>query len=621
MVIRLTTLEALNWKRASASQVKTADLCLRKWWFQKIAGIEMPPKYPEALLIGKRTHKILEFWVENCRELGRWRGEETWETFKRWVYTQQLLGRCPELPIRLAYNARGWIVQTIHLATVEVELEFMFKTNHGDNVTGFIDVLDDTGVTDYKTCKDYRFIPSEQELRNDPQCVFYMRHWFSRWVTYQVSSKAWGRYQHIYMNKTDGGVRSPLSFTVNRSENEDKFGLISDKVLTLRHYSKALVSTDVPAFKGSACDAYGGCEYQNQCSAYNKSKHGGTMGMFDKVIKKVQERGSKMAKETQNEYKDNISTDLKANLMKAGFSEAQTSEMNIAEMARLNAKIKQDMLTPEDLKACKVNPPDGTPDDEVVPPPPAAYSLATLGDDGPKVKDAKSAQIKEFFGERWGLSPKDAGALLKGYAAARNWDKKELRAQISKLCMGMNCILLEIEVLPDLSDRAEKAPPEKNAQAERRRNKPSLREIAPSPKDTIKPEKETHTNKLVQAKAKEMMAKQETQIKAAMGHKPKILCVDCMLTQGNFTVVQFTEWAAPAINRVQEEMPEILWSCDKFNEGAKAAAALIHKALTLGDQDFDLAPLPPVMVISSWHPLYNYLSQLFTELYGVVIHG
>lgn len=610
MVVRLTTLQARAWSRGSPSQLKTADDCLRKWWFDKISNLPQPPP-SEAMKRGTRVHALLEKWLLTSVRAGYWfMSDAQWQSVIMIGYT----ARMSAIELGMAKAARGWVSTTVDLTTAKAEGKFTIDT-YAAPLLGIIDVIDANGVTDYKTTRDYKWIPSEEELRADPQCVSYMRYWFE---SVEGSPGGDGRYQHIYMNSSTGGVRAPLSFDVSYEENESRFRILEDKVAVLKHYSTAINSTDVPHDAGAACDKWGGCPYQNNCSAYRKNNLGGGdfMGLFDQVKEEVEAKGTERAKEVLNEYNDDIMEDLDQTLLKAGYSQDQIDGMgSIAAKARLATKYKNGVLTEADLKACRVNPPDGTPMKDEAPAPAAAYIGTELPHTGITIKDARGADLKEFFADRWGLSLQLAGSALKDIRSTEGWAAKELRTEIAKHFGKVNSKFTQYDTRAGrpLASTDDSGP-----------HKPVLQNVKLVLQDVTSKTTDPPSRKVdavVAEKAKEIRQATQEHVKTVAAGEPRVLMIGCVMIKGS-DVRSFGDWIKPIVDWVQKDTEGVLWYADKYGEGKKAVASAMYECITKGGGrlGIDLDPLPGYMTVMG-HPAADLCLPVLEDLYPYVIKG
>lgn len=571
-MIILTPTTARHWERSSPSQVKTFDDCTLKWWRNKICPAEERPD-TAAQARGKRVHKLLEHWLEFCKQRGEWIYEFP-EIPAAWGLTK--------FEVDMAANARGWVAQTVDLATAHAEGEVRLKTLYGTPILMIRDIVCDRGVTDYKTTKDYKWVPSEEELRKDPQCVSYMRAWFEDTLCSQ------GRYQHIYMNTTSGACMSPLKFTATKTENDDRWGILSDKVLAQKHYSQYLREDEVPHAKGAACNKFGGCEFRDTCHVH-QGQGSIFMGLFDK-IKNKDDNGNKY---TAEDDKDSVTDKINGALQEAGYTLAQIKGMSPAERARLAAKWREGQLSPEEVAASRVNPPDGTPDEEETELPAAAYMGAVFPGSEVKVKGCGATPLIEWFSEEFDLDEKEAKTRLKELRAANDWTAAELREEVCKYISGIPNKLIPEEPKKEVKVKIT-----------------SMKKVKEEPKEEIATERDALTAK----RAAERIKQAKKEAAAQTLGVPRMLFMECVPVGVDFT--PFHEWARPGIKAIEEKTGHMYLLLD-FRKGEVLLAAMV-KEHAEGKSEIDFGEWPENMVVM--FDTHQAIIEVLSEVYPATVH-
>ena len=246
----------------SATQVTTFRLCARKWYLNKIVGLELP--VTAALADGKRyAAEAEQFFL-------------TGETDGLSNVTRPLIalaasGRIPgprtrpgstlhvEHPIgvdRRATNASG-------VALLAVD---------GLPAEGYIDLLDlKSGlpvVWDQKTTKDKQYIKEPDQLRTDVQMTLYAQATVLRHQTvYGCAPEAVG-VAHIALLKppkaAEGIVVGPVFLNVEHIEHQ--WQEIATTVRAMREVALA-PNPDRVTPTWSACSAFGGCAFRDTCKS------------------------------------------------------------------------------------------------------------------------------------------------------------------------------------------------------------------------------------------------------------------------------------------------------------------------------------------------------------------
>jgi len=245
----------------SATQVTTFRLCARKWYLNKIVGLEQP--VTQALLDGKRFAEEAERFFK------------TGETAHLSATTRPLValaasGRIPgpsrpggtlhvEHPIgvdRRATNASG-------VALLAVD---------GLPAEGYMDLLDlRTGwpvVWDQKTTKDKQYIKEPDQLRTDVQMTLYAKATvLQHKAAYGCEPEAVG-VAHIALIKppkpAEGVVVGPVYLDLEHIEAQ--WQEIATTVRTMREVA-VLPNPDRVTPTWSACSAFGGCAFRDTCKS------------------------------------------------------------------------------------------------------------------------------------------------------------------------------------------------------------------------------------------------------------------------------------------------------------------------------------------------------------------
>lgn len=234
----------------SASQLKTFELCPRKWWFQKVAHT---PDHSSTLArdLGTEIHAQLEAYLAGGPPPAHPSARAG--LFHLPPPSPDILIEAPLLP-------------AIHLAGVPWE--------------GKIDVVvppvpqtpTEAWVIDHKTTSNYRYILNPKSLSADTQMVSYA-HW--------VALRYWGpsslqrgthriKVSHVYYHTKPErlGVGEPLSRRVDAWVNTvDIPRQWAELTETVEEMKVAARAEDPAAVYGNrdSCRAYGGCPYQSRC--------------------------------------------------------------------------------------------------------------------------------------------------------------------------------------------------------------------------------------------------------------------------------------------------------------------------------------------------------------------
>jgi len=232
--------------RWSASQVDTYNTCNRKWWFNKILGIETPP-HPSAV-IGTEVHAQLEAYLEEKAPADS-------------------LG--PIARTALPFAPKPGTVY------IEQSIEELGLVAGGLPALGYIDVLDLTGdipqVLDWKTTSNFRYAKTEDELLRNVQMSVYARATLAMCDRLDVPEPTNVRVTHVAMlTKAPHEARRTSALMPVRTIHEN-WSLIDRTVLTMRETATCETPDKVTPTK-SACSAYGGCPFLDRCRALEATR-------------------------------------------------------------------------------------------------------------------------------------------------------------------------------------------------------------------------------------------------------------------------------------------------------------------------------------------------------------
>ena len=221
---------------SSASQVSTAELCLRKWAFRKIDKIESPPNKYAAF--GSRVHKLLEEWFKD--------GTPPPNTAEGRV-ARNILGHLPP-------------PQTPGIL-VERKIDLMLG---GVPMVGYVDLSILEGrerpfVSDHKTTSGLQWALAADDMHNDVQCSIYAYEAMVRTNSKTVDV------QWTYGTR-DGKRSLPVSRKLSLDEIRPRLKRTAETVANLRDiFNEQIPGLELP-YDAAGCEAYGGCPYQSICN-------------------------------------------------------------------------------------------------------------------------------------------------------------------------------------------------------------------------------------------------------------------------------------------------------------------------------------------------------------------
>ena len=421
-----------EWDHTSASQLKTYKECPRKWWYGSVLKVER--KDTKATKLGKDTHTLLE-------------------GYNKFRYTEQPDGSYADLNMDDPYGEKfdwtdtkaGMLGKSgshwIHQLQTPFWLESSVKLVKAPvAVVGYIDVLEPRRVTDYKTCKNYSYIPSKDELRIDPQKIIYSQHLFDNSDEDEIE------YRHIYINKSRVGSQQ-LSIKVNRRDNWLDFSYLSEDMEDQRVLSLVDDADDVH-YNLNACGNYGGCPFKKICKAVKPRS--GIVGLIDRM-KKRKSKDTEVAKK-QDEYLS-VADKARIKLVDEGvITEKQAQNMSVAQLISLvsdQAKGEMD----------KINPSDGVGPEHKAPPPAAAKPK---GKAKKKLEweNAKPSECFKFAAKHFDVDWQD----LKHAAKNAGWGKAAVHDATNALARGIEDNYMELFREEGEDNEPEQKAPKKETQ-------------------------------------------------------------------------------------------------------------------------------------------------------------
>jgi hypothetical protein len=229
----------------SPSQIETSRGCLRLYAWEQVCGFRSPPT--PATDRGTKVHGILESYL---------RGEGPIDaTTEHGEIAQSGVRFLPE-------PGQGEVESEFHipftLSGISEPLEFFGK----------IDYLDPGIVIDHKTTSDFKYIKSEEVLRNDPQVILYSKAGCLKYDRPSIPVR------YVYYRTAKGkkqARRSPAEKDLVISPED-----LEKKVEALVEESRPLVTLRLAKVDPLSlpptlerCGKYGGCHCRAKCTDLN----------------------------------------------------------------------------------------------------------------------------------------------------------------------------------------------------------------------------------------------------------------------------------------------------------------------------------------------------------------
>ena len=226
----------------SATQIDTADSCLRKWAWEKID--RFPRAQNESAALGGEVHEAqLEPWLRDGK------------------------------PFDLTKKSGQIALAGMHLIPAPgtphmgVETEFVLHA-WGHRIYGRKDIefTDRPEVWDHKTTKDMKWSKTPEELRSNIQAVIYAADAMVKNGT-DYADLRW-----VYYKTTKPYKATRVELRLLRPELEPTLLRIKDVADTIQLIrDSGLKAADLPP-NPTHCDAYGGCPYQAVCNLSTRER-------------------------------------------------------------------------------------------------------------------------------------------------------------------------------------------------------------------------------------------------------------------------------------------------------------------------------------------------------------
>lgn len=241
----------------SASQLKTADECPRKWYWQKIIGVRVPET--GAMTLGKAIHSELEGWA---------RGSDA-----------------PLSPLAAAGLVH--LPPRSEALLAESPLEQPSLTLRGIPFLGYIDLAAPPGawrdvpaIVDHKTTSDFRWAKTPDALSTDPQAVAYARWAAMRYYGAGLAEGAIDAHpatdtgdrtvdvRFVYYRTRGAIATKPVDVTFKVRDLAPQWERFGKTVDAMKRYAE-VPETEARAVPAnlSACDMFGGCPHRARCGA------------------------------------------------------------------------------------------------------------------------------------------------------------------------------------------------------------------------------------------------------------------------------------------------------------------------------------------------------------------
>jgi hypothetical protein len=222
--------------RRSATQISTAELCLRRWAWPRLDKIpKVPNRFAQASI---DAHAEAERWLST--------------------------GVVPALP---HVQALVKFLPPPGTPGLRVEQRLDFELE-GIPFVGYIDALNTTSdplrVYDHKFTGNLHYAIPSDELHGDVQASLYAHAVMTLFHVERVGL------QWTYAKRGSRQV-APSSAVVTRADIAERLALTAHTARSLALIPSTMRALDLP-YSADACEAYGGCPFQSQCNLSPKEK-------------------------------------------------------------------------------------------------------------------------------------------------------------------------------------------------------------------------------------------------------------------------------------------------------------------------------------------------------------
>ena len=251
---QLVPVMSREWNRISATQLKVAQLCPRKWWYERISDLPAPPP-TAAMLEGKQIHEQVEAWLK----------EGT-----------------PPIDNRAKALATHYPARLADHRLVHSEIEVNLTAGLPVPLLGFVDLLDGRGLphtveaVDFKTTSAWKYAKTREELQVDMQMVPY-----AVWVmdTYSPLNVT---VTHLAVHKTTCETATTSAVLSQVGIRTIWNGVIVPLADRMAGWATADGPHSVPTTP-SACSAFGGCPFAAVCDRGKPARSAGPFAAMSRI--------------------------------------------------------------------------------------------------------------------------------------------------------------------------------------------------------------------------------------------------------------------------------------------------------------------------------------------------
>ena len=254
----------------SASQIKTFDLCIRKWWF--LSRMKLPVIKKDHFKFGTILHEVVERYL-NADDVGKDKSGSPVDLHPEGWAEGIDVADAALIKILVRAAIEEGVIERWPRRRIEHEFSRVFD---GFVLTGFIDVLLPDSVIDHKTTKNMRYAKSESGLKKDLQMLIYAGELLMQCDEKKTPPPEVLTLRHnvflkeirgkTMIRKTEALVTPDFVESFWEEEVMPRCGemVAVDKVFDEKD-NQAWKDLPLPENTNQACNAFGGCPFMSVC--------------------------------------------------------------------------------------------------------------------------------------------------------------------------------------------------------------------------------------------------------------------------------------------------------------------------------------------------------------------
>jgi len=335
----MSNLPPRAWTTTSASQIKTYELCPRKWWLEKRK--RLPTEHKGYLFYGTVIHNIAERFFR-ASDTGRdAKTDAPVELFPPgWDQVRDGWNNDGEIVFVCSDEERDRIMLQVAEAIAngtwerrpdrEVESKFVFPVGDtGVGMLGYIDLCMPGEVQDHKTAKNARYATTQGKLKKgDKQLLIYAK------VMAEALRKGSGAdpdrilVGHNVFRK-DGVPPYRVEVFYSVEMIDEAWEAVIETTREMLRASKIVSLADIDKPDAKACWAYGGCPFQGVCGQRE------TLERYEKRVKTLNETRAQLI-QAQLQGDSDMTVFDKLVALKQGAAAAAAAPSSPAEAIAVN---------------------------------------------------------------------------------------------------------------------------------------------------------------------------------------------------------------------------------------------------------------------------------------------